>query len=207
MTTCVTDQVVFLHTPKTGGLWITQAFEASGIQTLYITELPHISLFDFKVRYPEHREKFFFSFVRHPIYWWQSYWRYKRTVGWDPDNDLDMAIRSDDFETFVENILLRFPGTCFTYFQNFTGPLEQSVNFIGRYENLVDDFLSVVTRFHEVDEPAVRSLMPINESDKKFSAEFRDCTLLYRLYFAEIQAFERYNYMFEVTPDLLEKEQ
>ena len=65
----------FLHVPKTGGTYATQALQAA----CEVVE-------DFRIQGSDHTtldesprpELFTFAFVRHPLTWWQSMWLFHR---------------------------------------------------------------------------------------------------------------------------------
>ena len=161
----------FLHIPKTGGTWVTRAIEKSGIPTydIRIDGDPHIGLGHVLCR-----DRFRFAFIRHPLGLYRSYWQFKMTYGWDERNPLDQSCHSDHFHTFVEQVLDRFPGFITTSLVGFLGEDYEQVDFIGKYENLVDDLIKALRMAGEVfDEAGIRALAPCNVSNKeKYPAEF-----------------------------------
>lgn len=111
-------------------------------------------------------DKFKFAFVRHPIDLYRSYWQFKMTNEWDVKNQLDMDCKSDKFN-----------------------------EFIGKYENLVEDLIIALKQAHEVfNEEAIRKLPPYNVSDKtrfpaKYTKELED-----EVRKIEINVIERFGY-------------
>jgi hypothetical protein len=182
----------FLHVPKTGGSWATRAIKASGLEYEEYcpdgdahTDLAHCPC----------PEKFKIAFVRHPLEILRSYWQYKMGVGWDPRNPRDVACQSGEFHVFVRNVLERFPGFCSAGFELYTGPRTAPIEFVGKYENLVDDLiLGLRLAGEQFDEAAIRRIPPLNVSDKtRFPAEYTP-DLEQAVKRAEREAMERYGY-------------
>lgn len=156
---------VFLHVPKTGGSWVKKAIIASGIECedFRIDGDPHIGLAQCPAP-----EKFKFAFVRHPVQLYRSYWQFKMMVGWDPKNVVDNNCQSTNFHEFIHNVIEQYPGVLGKNLIDFTGPEDNEIDFIGKYENLVEDLISALTLANEVfDEHSIRNLPPYNVSDKK----------------------------------------
>jgi len=182
----------FLHVPKTGGSWVKQAIIAAGIPArehsregythLGIADCPEPGLFRF-------------AFVRNPLGLYRSYWQYKMTVGWDPANALDQRCRSDDFATFVSAVLLAFPGIYARSLCDYVGPPEAPIEFVGHYENLVEDLVQALTLAGErFDASAIRELPPSNVSDKKKATAVYTPALEAAVRAAEAEVFERFGY-------------
>ena len=162
----------FIHVPKTGGSWVKQAIKASGIecQEYSIDGDPHIGIY----QCPE-PNKFKFAFIRHPVGFYRSYWQFKMTSGWDPKNPIDIDCQSDSFEEFITNVLEKFP----THLEDGVNYLlgeEGEIDFVGRYENLVDDLVLALQKAGETfDENAIRSFPPYNVSNKiLFPADYTE---------------------------------
>jgi hypothetical protein len=161
----------FLHIPKTGGTWVTGAIKASGLQW---TEFrpdgdAHASLEQCPCP-----EKYKIAFVRHPVQVYRSYWQYKMGTGWEPKNYVDQTCAADDFQTFVRNVIERYPGILGPHFERFVGPPENEIEFIGKYENLVEDLVLALHQAGEAfDEDIIRNFPQQNVSDKiLFPAEY-----------------------------------
>lgn len=161
----------FLHVPKTGGSWVKKAILASGIncESFSIKDNNHPGL-----RECPFPEKFKFAFVRHPLGVYRSYWQYKMTYGWDLHNPIDQNCRDDNFEAFVSHVLAKMPGVYSCCIVNFVGTDRKPIEFIGKYENLVEDLITALTMAGcHFNENVIRALPPINVSNKQaFPAEY-----------------------------------
>ena len=116
---------------------------------------------------------FVFCFVRHPLRWYESYWKYQMKMGWieygTPGDPFDWhpwailrGIRSDDFNTFVAELLEREPG----YVSRMYGwYVDGFVDFVGRQERLAEDLVEALRRAGErFDVEAIRGAPRVNVS-------------------------------------------
>lgn len=163
----------FLHVPKTGGSWVKKAIIAAGVSCRHypLSGNPHIGLKDCPCP-----EKFKFAFVRHPVDLYRSYWQFKMMKGWDPKNRMDQECQTGNFHQFVQNLLNLFPGVYSHSLVEMVGEENNEIEFIGKYENLVDDLiLALKSAGEEFDEQVIRTLPPVNVSDKtQFPAVYTD---------------------------------
>lgn len=162
----VTKNAVFLHIPKTGGVFVAHALSSCGVKFEQVgaqherfprlTELRPRSYFD---------DKLIFCFVRHPAKWYQSRWAFRMKNGWQMLHPLDYHCASNDFNTFVRNVLKFKPhGWCNHLFNDFAKPEGYDVR-VGRNESLIDDLLSFMAEANQpLDEDLVRSLSWANDS-------------------------------------------
>lgn len=161
----------FLHVPKTGGSWIKAALKASGmmVEEFEVNGDPHAGL-----THCPCPEKFKFAFVRHPVDHYRSYWQYKMGRGWDFKNPIDRNCCAANFSEFINNILTKFPGVYSKAIEEYVGPPEAEIEFIGKYENLVEDLILALNQAGEpFDEPVIRKFPPVNVSDRvRFPAEY-----------------------------------
>jgi hypothetical protein len=188
--------MVFLHLPKTGGTWVAQAVAAAGVQTSRpdppagqrYSDHGHAYLPDVSVG-----ERFSVAFVRHPLDWWRSYWAHRMRVGWSMENALDSAVASDDFNDFVARVLDHCPGHLDGLVGQFVGSPAPRVDFVGRFEHLVDDTCSALRLGGEsFYEAAVRAHPNVNVNDyASFRAHYRP-DVAARLVDAERQTIERF---------------
>ena len=156
------QRAVFLHVPKTGGSWVTMAARTAGcrFENFAVDGDNHADL-----SYCPHRDRFIFAFVRHPLALYRSYWRFKIGGGWDARNPFDMDCRADTFQAFVENVVTRYPGWCSSMFEDYVGPPDRPIDFIGRHETLADDLVRALrTAGEPFDEGMLRATPPVNAS-------------------------------------------
>ncbi|MEM6552396.1 MAG: hypothetical protein AAF750_09760 [Planctomycetota bacterium] len=116
---------------------------------------------------------FRFCFVRHPLTWYESIWKYRRqngcknyrqpktAGGWH-----SMAVLSDfgseDFNQFVRNVMAARPGFVSELYFSYARP---GISFVGRMESLSDDLVRVLTHLGlDFDESALRGLGHQNRS-------------------------------------------
>ncbi|MDE1942848.1 MAG: hypothetical protein KGI47_06860 [Betaproteobacteria bacterium] len=182
----------FIHVPKTGGTWVRHALLKAGADFEYYTlnGTSHISLADCPCP-----ERFKFAFVRHPLGLYKSYWQFKMTYGWDDGNALDNACRTDSFREFILGVTSRFPGAYGNGLNDMIGPEDRPIEFVGRYENLLEDLVTALTRAGEsFDEARLRAAAPVNVSDKlRFPARYTP-DLVERVVAVEQEVFRRFNY-------------
>ena len=75
-------KIVFLHFPKTRGMWIADILKSKGFHNINITVSGGHSGVEF---IPEGHLSF--GFVRHPATWYQSLFNYLCTMSWELDGD------------------------------------------------------------------------------------------------------------------------
>ncbi|SET54921.1 Sulfotransferase family protein [Nitrosomonas marina] len=182
----------FLHVPKTGGSWVKKAIRATGItcRNYTVSNNPHIGLEDCPCL-----EKFKFAFVRHPVNLYRSYWQFKMTYGWDLENQLDQACRSDNFQLFVRQVLDKFPGIYSSSLIEFVGSADNEIEFIGKYEHLIEDLITALeTAGEDFNEQLIRTLPPHNVSNKARYPAAYTTQLEAEVKKAEHIAMDRFNY-------------
>lgn len=111
-------------------------------------------------------DRFVFGFVRHPLTWWASFWRYRMATGWDEENTIDFAAGSDSFDAFIRNVVNRLPGYLSRLYTDYLGPPDAEISFVGRYESLAFDLPRALALAGVPFDPA-RLLMesPVNVSE------------------------------------------
>lgn len=142
---------LFVHIPKTGGSWITAVLEESGLG-----HRVHSVRADVTVRHglpadlPEAR--FRFLFVRHPVSWYESWWKYQagRWIAfeqdrWHPQRMLQPCA-ADDFGQFVRNCLEREPAYVTRLYEWYVGPPEWTEELLHRVRQVEKGALR---RFYE----------------------------------------------------------
>lgn len=193
----------FLHIPKTGGSWITEVLEACDLVAERVghTHANHdLSLFAKRmgtgrqllsicmklaacklkrklgrsVEAPEDHARFRFCFVRHPLAWYESWWKYMEGLGWYDTGGHENSLRhwhpnlalkglgDNDFNAFVSNVVRARPGYVSELYYSFAKP---GISFIGKTEHLVDDLIQVLqTLGLSIDPGAIRATVKVNVS-------------------------------------------
>ena len=141
MATFVTKRMIFVHVPKTGGTWVTQAVKSAGVDA-WAPDPPEGSHgpapFHASLREVAAGDRLSVAFVRHPLDWWRSYWSHRMRGGWDPTNRIDDAA-SDDFNEFVLRVIEQGESSFGGVVRQFIGLPSPDVDFVGRFEHLVED--------------------------------------------------------------------
>ncbi len=190
--TAIGSGLAFLHVPKTGGTWAVRAMEAAGVS------LADIGMHADRNDLPLHGEFFCFAFVREPLSWYRSWWCHRHTFcDWQDGQPLDQVGRAP-FEQFVSDALGRFPGYVSDLFEQFTGPVGAEIDFVGRYESLVDDLIEALRRGNQTfTESVIRSYPATNVSSRILDTHCRR-DIIDRLKETEHRAYERF-YETELT--------
>lgn len=97
----VFDDHIFYHIPKTGGTYVRKVLQSldAGFK-----EIGHIHCSPLDI-FGKAGDKKSFCVVRHPLSWYESYYRYRVDNGWKPDHHIDVACRAGDFEGFIKNFI------------------------------------------------------------------------------------------------------
>lgn len=149
---------LFLHVPKTGGNWVSDVLEAQGLVYAHVggkhaglAQLaPLIRLLDTPRRYDKpNRPLVPFCFVRHPLAWYQSWFRMNAARGWphwatdaevwNPSVMLN-GLSGTTFEDFLARVLAERPGFLSALYGFYT----KDAHFVGRQEQAADDLLTVL---------------------------------------------------------------
>ncbi|MEM9302566.1 MAG: hypothetical protein AAGE01_10670 [Pseudomonadota bacterium] len=153
------DQVVFYHVPKTGGTWLRNLLRDAGLLQAqrgrkhdppgldrFLPTVPCEALAEERERRRSGARataEWSFCFVRHPLTWYESWFRYMSARAWKPWRQAPSFLDwhpcaplegqgADRFEDFVENVLRRRPGFVSELYFSFT----PHVSRVGRYEDL-----------------------------------------------------------------------
>jgi hypothetical protein len=191
--TLILQRSRFLHVPKTGGTWMKQALLAG----CTVVE-------DFRLRGSDHTrlgetpraDRFTVAFVRHPLTWWQSFWRFHNGPArrYIVSHKVCSRCWSDDFDEFVTRLLDQFPGEYGRIVEYYLGPIGAGMQFIGRQEHLVDDLVAALRIAGEPhDERAIRAVAPAMVGDPSMRALYRP-ELAEQLLAAEHDVLERFGY-------------
>ena len=193
MTVRLIDGSEFLHIPKTGGTWVESVLRESGlVAEKYGHEHADFdrNLFQSVIYAQDHlkaaaaivRRKllagdgdksaeegvFRFCFVRHPLSWYESWWKFMCGQGWHdwgktnsrahwhPNSTLN-GLGSEDFNTFVRNVMRARPGYVSELMMAYTKP---GISAIGRTENLRQDLACVLDRLGLDYDPVMLAKKP-----------------------------------------------
>jgi hypothetical protein len=191
------NKAVFLHIPKTGGNWVRKVLEELDLIDREVAhkhaDIDHyfapfyqnkksktvITKYIFReVFSPFIKKPFMFCFVRNPLSWYESWFRYasqprikglrfgrkKDIIGWHPNAMLNGLVTSD-FNQFIRNIIDSRPGYVTELYGWYTRP---QMDFIGKQENLADDLVKVLKIMNiKFDEEFIRNYKKVGVSDKK----------------------------------------
>ena len=155
---------LFVHIPKTGGIWLEEALPACGIRTAQPETRDGVSW-----RHPLPADicghyDFTFTFVRHPLSWYESWWKFQgghwytfEPGVWHPQRVLEPC-GADDFSSFMRRCLEREPGYVTRLYEWYIGPPGiERVDFVGRQEALVDNLVGVLRGLNcDFDETVLR---------------------------------------------------
>ena len=225
---------VFLHVPKTGGTWIKHV-----LQKLDLIQAPlghqhsdwersfwHDKLHtDLKVaRYLFRRtvgsrraqaridpDCFRFCFVREPLHWYESYWRFMQSKDWDWENWGDERdpyrwhpcamlnnLGSPDFNAFMHEVNRKRPGFVTEMYGWYVRP---GNGFVGKQEHLKQDLLEALSQMKlDVDLSAVMAMEPQNETPSHISMPEWDPALRRETLRLEYAGYVRFGYPIEGVP-------
>ena len=224
------DDSEFLHIPKTGGEWVTKVLQQNDL----IEEMSYHKHLDydlnlFRSRLPtgkkwiihetrnaparfrsllslkrKTKQPFRFCFVRHPLSWYESWWKYMNGRGWNtwgatnstsdwhPCSILN-ELGSDDFNTFVRNVIEARPGYVSELYFSFTKP---GISFIGKTENLARDLTDVLSRLgFAINSESVSKIEAVNVSKSPSSAVVWDEELRRAVLMLELPALVHFGYI------------
>ena len=198
-----TRKAVIYHIPKCGGHWIKTALKRAGLprfrvryqkgkHPLDLRETQHNTPFTVDKEWVE--GWFSIAFVRRPETWYQSFWAFRAARGYlNPDFPADW-LWDDDFNTFVNNLLDEYPwGFVTLLYQFFVGPDGKKIDFVGKQENLTEDFITALSLAGDEFDPELIRSTPrryVTSPEWKDKAIYTDDTL------ARVREQERWVYQF-----------
>lgn len=155
---------IFFHVPKAGGTFVRRTIRDLGIESEEKGD-PHISLVDFADTYPEVlADRYTFTFVRHPLDWWRSYWSHRDLRGWAIDHPMDRECNDTDFGHYMDQVLRSDWRD--HYLQIVRSVVTARMDYVGRQENLRVDLTAALTEAGEkFDHRSLGRLGMINRSD------------------------------------------
>lgn len=149
-----------------------------------------------------------FCFVRNPFSWYESYWRYWKGRSWDipgagegediskKDRNPNAVLRkykSDDFNDFMETVILEYPGFLTQMYGWYAPP--GKVEHIGKTESLVDDLILILQQIGlNVNEDKIRRYGKVNESPNEVESPKWNQDLKKEVRRLEAPVFKRFGY-------------
>ncbi len=184
MALLLNNGAIFLHVPKTGGNWVTTILRESNLvkseishkhadidmvfPSVFINRNVLLKYIMRKLRVFRRSRPFTFCFVRHPLSWYESWFKYMSQpsrswkdwgdefdkYNWHPNSILN-GLGDPDFNQFVRNVIQERPGYVTELFGSYT---KRKIDFIGRQENLVNDLIKVLRIMNvDFDEEFIRN--------------------------------------------------
>lgn len=198
----IDHNAIFFHIPRLGGRWVGKALSRTGIKIVQRHDLGgnKNSYHELLAHNMSIENKFLFTFVRHPVAWYRSYWTCRVEKGWREDW-IDIY-RADTFEQFLENILKTNRPYVSEMFIYYIGE-PKVMNFVGYNENMAIDLIHVFDFLNiKFDRQKILTLPKVNASklkpkcskeliDKIINLEDKIITLYYKN-----TSFENYIYEF-----------
>lgn len=163
-----TQNSLFLHIPKTGGMFVRHALKICNIPNYEIgdqhSHFPYLLKFNDEDFYKRLNT---FVFVRNPLSWYQSRWAFRVKYGWKSIHPLDYNCASNDFKTFVGNSLRYMPNGWLTWeYLNYIDTVPGGIKHVGRLEKLTDDLAKILKAGNErISVNAINNMPRINDSD------------------------------------------
>jgi hypothetical protein len=165
---------LFLHVPKTGGSFVFKALQELGIEIQHPTLKPGVSVAHALPRHVEGEFDFAFLFVREPMSWYRSWWRFQmgrehpwdafEPWNWHPQRGIE-RYADDDFERWLRALLYGNPGHVSSLYERYVDDVTHGVGFVGRHERLADDLAAVLAHLgYDVTPDDILSLPKTNVS-------------------------------------------
>jgi hypothetical protein len=157
------EHSTFYHLPRTGGTWVRNVLFSGAVVGQVEPLIKHFrnrDAFLTRKHIPPTVVKpknFSFAFVRHPLDWYQSIWKYRTRFGeWEAKNNCKLTEKCgrNDFREFIDAVIKNYPEGYYTKIvEEFA-----MVDFMGRQESLADDLIKALTMAGEkFDEEVIRN--------------------------------------------------
>jgi len=208
------------HIPRTGGTWIEEALQLVDVRfDRWLSKQPSYlpkkhSLLNHYRRESLVTVKYVAAFVRHPIRYYESVWKWLnsssegdlRTIctrwNWHPHYSAAKLFHPD-FDEWIQKMLVREPLWYTRLIEQYVGPEGgEFCDFIGRTEELADDFCLMMRTFGHGDlvEQHEEELTNKQPSNVRSDNVRWDRGLLRCVYDAETSVIRRFYY--DADPDM-----
>jgi hypothetical protein len=203
----VSDKFVFLHIPKTGGVWVTSALKRITKTSMVGQQHNHfpqlLQLYDEEW----YRKRSIFTMIRHPITWYQSRWAFRVKHGWRLGHPLDFNCSTNDFHAFVEAVLTFKPDGWLTWlYSQYIDNVPGGIDHVARLEDGVAGLKRVLGAIDTNYDCAFIDNMPrVNDSDigghsSKYWARYTP-ELFNRVMAVESRIIDRYYNDYLIDPN------
>ena len=163
-------KTLFQHVPRTGGTWIENAIAAMGLNHDRCLDwgplrLPRKHLFKSHYVYLPDEVLNVVAFVRHPLAYYESVWKYLKNVerrpelirrfytrwDWHPKRTAALHYQPH-FDDWVFLMLKKDPLWYTRIVEGYVGPAgAEYCNYVGRTENLIVDFRTIMSHLGHAD--------------------------------------------------------
>jgi len=224
MAVMLKNDSIFLHIPKTGGKWVDSVLKELDLIRFNFSHnhSDYERTINFNRYYPMHfirqtikngyylpkvRAAFKFCFVRHPLKYYESYFKYAWSLDWPRFPGLNVNSNTDlwhpneplfeigdkDFNKFIENVIQHCPGYVTSLYDSF---VNQDIDFVGKTENLSEDLIKVLELMNiDFNEEKVKNHKMVNVSKKTNSKIIWDEDLKQEILKLEYPTLKKYGYL------------
>jgi hypothetical protein len=138
---------VFVHIPKTGGIWVERA-----LLSYVKPSRGNKSIHEGHIMPDVGDDVACFAFVRHPVPWLKSLYHQRKRKGWNWQ-DLPLRIEGScaakNLNDFIDNVANN-KGAVKEYFDHYIGKYKNKKNFyLGKTETLSEDLIKLLNKFGE----------------------------------------------------------
>ena len=138
---------IFYHIPKTGGSYvrhIIEKMEPDRQEICWKHSTPFESRVGMDLCYP------CFAMVRHPLSWYESYFRYRRSSNsrpWQKDCYYDAKVESETYEDFILKTMSSTVAGATTYVGHLYAPYIKNVDYIIKLEEIHEGLNMVFSKW------------------------------------------------------------
>lgn len=163
---------IFFHNPKCGGSFIRRTIEASTKpNTCEEIGKTHATPFELQVSGVTLMPWKCFTSVRHPVTWYESYFRYRTMPGttrpWQGHSYFDKCVKADTYEEFIRRVLRHTLAGSTSIAGHIYAPYLVPNNYVLRLENL-EKGLKKIFDLYRIP---FKHLKPIKVSPKSISTK------------------------------------